>query len=146
MHRVFYTLNWAFIMTVFFLRAWILAIFRHFWAFLSHFFIFLRAFIHQKLFSIQGLYVFIKILQQKKTDGEKWAHNNFANGLAEEWALSPGVCCTLTQLQLVLFNPFLRFSSRLNVSAWVGPCLTPACCNFSSISLIYKVKKPIFFP
>ena len=34
---------------------------------------------------------FKKILQQKKTDGEKWAHNNFANGLAEEWALSPGV-------------------------------------------------------
>ena len=38
----------------------------------------------KKLFSIQWLYVFKKILLQKKTDGEKWAHNNFANGLAEE--------------------------------------------------------------
>ena len=28
--------------------------------------------------------VFKKLLQQKKTDGEKWAQNNFANGLAQE--------------------------------------------------------------
>ena len=97
-HTITYFVSWfvhpklSFYYDRFFLRAWFLAIFRHFWAFLSHFLIFFRAFIHQKLFSIQGLYVFKKIRQQKKTDGEKWAYNNFANMLAQEWALSPGVC------------------------------------------------------
>ena len=50
----------------------------------DQFFIFLRAPTNQKLFSNQGLYVFKKILQPKRADGEKWAHNNFANGLAQE--------------------------------------------------------------
>ena len=51
--------------------AWILAFFRRFWDFLYHFFIILSAFTPQKLFFNQRLYVYKKLLQQNKTDGEK---------------------------------------------------------------------------
>ena len=57
----FYILSWAFFVTGFFFDVWILAIFRHFWKFLSHFFISFRAFTHQKLFPNQGLYVYKKM-------------------------------------------------------------------------------------
>ena len=116
------TLKQLNLVTVFFLRAWILAIFRHFWAFLSHFFIFLRAFIHQKLFSIQGLYVFIKILQQKKTDGEKWAHNNFANRLAQEWALSPGVC----PMHCYVWPSMTMYDPNINMYDYIWQCMPNA--------------------
>ena len=113
-----------------------LGIFGYFWAL---FFIFLRAFIHQKLFSIQALYVFKRILQQKKTEGEKLAQNNFANGLAEEWVLSPGVCltCVMYLSSQSNKNTRLQLLVRIYISFWQGQSQYPCVVNQVNVCWLY---------
>ena len=52
-----------------------------------------KSFYPSKIVFYSRVIRFQKNTAAKKTDGKKWAHNNFANGWAEELAVSPGVRC-----------------------------------------------------